>query len=124
MEVFDILGEGRLGVPCILLKGNGEVVANLDFEGTEDFPWLVFKFQPLPAWSDLGPEGLVFDGDYGLKPGDGSKARVAAILRLDLWLVTADRRVIVGNFLFILRGGRAYIRSYDHGPRTHSIFVT
>ena len=115
MEVFDILEAARGGEECLLIHGDGETVARLDYEGTDDFPWIYFRFSPLPAWDRLGPDRLVFQSRQGLNPLEVIERRIVSIQRMDLWLSTADGRIRVGDFLFWIQQGLAYFRSYPRG---------
>jgi hypothetical protein len=112
---MDLLEEARRGNQCLLIKGAGQIVAHLDFRGTDDFPWIVFRFRPLSDWYELGQDREVFSGDQGLKIRDAIEARIMAIQRLDLWLSTVDRRILVGDFLLSLGGDLAYFRSHARG---------
>lgn len=121
MEIFDILEKARQDGECVLAKDDGEAVADLDFEGTDDFPWIRFRFRPLPAWVALGSDRNIFYSRQGLNAREVIESRIMSIQQLDLWLFTADKKLRVGDFLFSIRGDHAYFRPYPRGKSIGSL---
>ena len=103
----------------VRLKSRGVTVAHVFFEET-DQPWVKYRFEPLAKWQELGAVTDVFSRSPGRSLDTGLEviaARVRAIEDLDLWLVSEDGSVTVGDFLFSIRDNQHFVRSY---PRSLS----
>lgn len=101
----------------VRLQSRGSMVARLFFEETDD-PSIKYRFEPLLRWRKLGSATEVFSESPGRSLESGLKvieARVRAIEDLDLWLVSEDGSVTVGDFLFSIRDNQLVVRSYPRG---------
>lgn len=118
MEVSELLAGPPYGQPLILWSG-ATPVARLRFEDA-DFPWVRYRFSPLPSWEALGDRRAIFNTQAGRResPSGGltiAEQRQQAIVELDLWLSNEQGQPRVGDFLFGLHEGYFHVRSFKRG---------
>jgi len=114
-ELIDLLSTSE-PVSVVEIRSGDEVVAYLRFQGT-DYPWIEYSFEAQPAWFSLGTEVESFYASVrtGYK---GIDAIAKAIVDLDLWLfLDREEPVLIGDFILLVRGEVARVRSYPRGER-------